>query len=112
MTLSTLFEKQVFVRLSEDHTAFICTTKWPLLSRTRRVGVHEAGRDFAPQVGETGPIAPEELPVLRAQRYRTKLDSPNARVREADSRVVAYVRDGLNTLRWRDYYAEDCSWII
>ncbi len=65
MTLSTLFEKQVFVRLTEDHTAFICTTKWPLLSRTKRVGVQEAGRDFAPQVEETSPIAPEELPVLR-----------------------------------------------
>ena len=63
MTLSTLFEKQVFVRLSEDHTAFICTTKWPLLSRTRRVGVDEAGRDFAPQAGEPGSIAGEELPI-------------------------------------------------
>ena len=65
MTLRTLFEKQVFVRLSEDHTAFICTTKWPLLSKIRRVGVDEAGRDFAPQVDEPASITPEELPVLR-----------------------------------------------
>ena len=65
MTLRTLFEKQVFVRLTEDQTAFICTTKWPLLSRTRRIAVDGAGRDFAPQVGKTSPIAPEELPVLR-----------------------------------------------
>ena len=43
MTLRTLFEKQVFVRLSEDHTAFICTTKWPLLSKIRRVSVDRAG---------------------------------------------------------------------
>ena len=52
MTLRTWFEKRVFVRLTEDHTAIICTTKWPLFSRTRRVGVDEAGRDFALQVRE------------------------------------------------------------
>ncbi len=63
MKLRTLFEKQVFVRLSEDQTGFICTTKWPLLSITRRVGVDESGRDFAPQVREPGSIAGEELPV-------------------------------------------------
>lgn len=50
MKLRILFEKQVFVRLSEDHGAFICTTQWPLLSRTRRIGVGEAGHDFALQV--------------------------------------------------------------
>ena len=65
MTLRTLFEKQVLVRLNEDHTAFICTTKWPLFSRTRRIGVEEAGRDFAPQVREPSSIAREQLPVLR-----------------------------------------------
>ena len=63
MTLRTWFEKQVFVRLTEDHTAFICTTKWPLFSRTRRVSVDETGRDFAPQVREPGSIAGEELPI-------------------------------------------------
>jgi hypothetical protein len=52
MKLRILFEKQVFVRLSEDHSAFICTTQWPLLSRTRRIGVGEAGHDFALQVRE------------------------------------------------------------
>jgi len=38
LTLRTLLEKQVVVRLSEDHAAFMCTTKWALLSkiRTRR----------------------------------------------------------------------------
>ena len=74
MTLSTLFEKQVFVRLSEDQTAFICTTKWPLLSRIRRVSVDEAGRDFAPQAGEPGSIAGEELPipVLRRRAVEQK----------------------------------------
>jgi hypothetical protein len=65
MTLRTWFEKQVFVRLTEDRNAFICTTKWPLFSRTKRVGVDEAGRDFAPQVREPGSIATEQLPVLR-----------------------------------------------
>jgi hypothetical protein len=59
------FEKQVFVRLTEDRTAFICTTKWPLFSKIRRVSVDETGRDFAPQVREPGSIAAEELPVLR-----------------------------------------------
>jgi len=66
MTLRTLFEKQVFVRLTEDHTAFICTTKWPLLSKIRRVSVDGAGgANFVPQVNEPASITPEELPVLR-----------------------------------------------
>jgi len=62
MTFRTWFEKQVFVRLSEDHTAFICTTKWRLFSIIGRVGVGETGSDFAPQVREPGLIAAEELP--------------------------------------------------
>ena len=65
MTLRTWFEKQVFVRLNEDHTAFICTTKWRLFSKTRRVSVDAAGHDFVPQIRELGSIAAEELPVLR-----------------------------------------------
>jgi hypothetical protein len=65
MKLRTLFEKQVLVRLSEDDSAFICTTKWPLFSITRRVGVDEAARDVAPQVREPGSIPSEQLPVLR-----------------------------------------------
>ena len=52
MKLRILIEKQVFVRLSEDHSAFICTTQWPLLSSTRRISVGETGRDFALQVRE------------------------------------------------------------
>jgi len=75
MTLSTLFEKQVFVRLSEDHTAFICTTKWPLLSKIRRVSVDETGRDFAPQVGESGSIAGEELPIPVLRRSAVEQNS-------------------------------------
>ncbi len=47
-TLFERFERQVLVRLAEDQTAFICTAKWPLCSIIRRVGVGEAGRDFAP----------------------------------------------------------------
>jgi len=31
MRLRNLFEKEVFVRLSEVHTAFICITRWPAL---------------------------------------------------------------------------------
>jgi len=65
MTLRTLFEKQVFIRLADDHMGFICTTKWPFFSRTRRVSVDQAGRGFAPQVRNPGWNAPEELPVLR-----------------------------------------------
>ena len=68
MTLRTLFEKQIFVRLNEDHTAFICTTKWPLLSKINRVSVDGAGHHFAP----------EELPVPRRSAVETRLDSPNA----------------------------------
>jgi hypothetical protein len=52
MTLKSLFEKQVFIRLIDDGTAFLCTAKWLLFARTKRVGVSEAGRDFAPQVTE------------------------------------------------------------
>ena len=64
MTFRTWFEKQVFVRLTEDRTGFICTTKWPLISKIRRVSVDRTGRGFA-QVRELGSIAAEELPVLR-----------------------------------------------
>ncbi len=65
MTFRTWFEKKVFVRLTEDRTAFICTTKWPLLSKIKRVSVEGTGRGFAPRVREPGSIAPEQLPVLR-----------------------------------------------
>ena len=75
MTLRTLFEKQVFVRLSDDHTAFICTTKWPLLSKIRRVKVDQAGRDFAPQVRESGSIAGEELPIPVLRRSAVEQSS-------------------------------------
>jgi hypothetical protein len=50
MTLRTLFEKQVFIRLSDEQTAFVCTTKWPLLSIRRRVGVGDAGPCVAPRI--------------------------------------------------------------
>jgi hypothetical protein len=53
MTLRTLFERQVFVRLSEDRSAFICTTQWSLFakvfSKTKRIGVAEAAHDRASQ---------------------------------------------------------------
>jgi hypothetical protein len=72
MTLRTLFEKQIFVRLNEDHTAFICTTKWPLLSKIRRVSIDGAGHDFAR----------EELPVPRrsaVEQGRTHQTRPSRR---------------------------------
>jgi hypothetical protein len=31
MTLRSLFEKQIFIWLTDDRTAFICTAKWPPL---------------------------------------------------------------------------------
>ena len=65
MRLRNLFEKEVFVRLSDDHTAFICTTRWPWLSKTRRITINETGRDVASQVRELASITPSELPVLR-----------------------------------------------
>jgi hypothetical protein len=52
MTLRTLFEKQVFIRLDDAETAVVCTTKWPLLSRIRRFGVGDRGRDFGAQAAE------------------------------------------------------------
>jgi hypothetical protein len=65
MRLRNLFEKEVFVRLSEDHTAFICTTRWPWLSKTRRNTIDETGRYAASQVRELSSITPEERLVLR-----------------------------------------------
>ncbi|MGD1095105.1 MAG: hypothetical protein ABSB35_24325 [Bryobacteraceae bacterium] len=65
MTFRTWFEKQVFVRLTEDRAAFICTTKWRLFSIIGRVGVGETGPDFASQIREPGSIAAEELPVFQ-----------------------------------------------
>jgi hypothetical protein len=47
MTLRTLFEKQVFVRLTEDQSGFVYTTKWALLSKIRGVGLDETGHDVA-----------------------------------------------------------------
>ena len=43
MTLKTLFETEVFVRVSEDQSTLICTTKWPFFSIARRFGVDKAG---------------------------------------------------------------------
>ena len=43
MTLKTLFEKEILVRVSEDQSTLICTTKWPFFSITRRFGVGKAG---------------------------------------------------------------------
>jgi len=68
MKLRSLFEKQIFIRLTDDRTAFICTAKWPLLSRIRRVSVSDAGHDFAPQVTESTPAPRDELPMLRSIR--------------------------------------------
>lgn len=47
MTLRTFFEKEVFIRLTEDRIAFVCTTKWRFFSKIRRVGVDQAGHDAA-----------------------------------------------------------------
>ncbi len=52
MTLRTLFEKQVFIRLDDAQTAVVCTTKWPLLSRIRRFGVGDRGCDVGARAGE------------------------------------------------------------
>lgn len=43
MTLRTLFEKEIFVRVSEDQSTLICTSKWPFFSITRRFGFDKAG---------------------------------------------------------------------
>jgi hypothetical protein len=67
MTLTTLLEREVDVRLSEAHTAFICTTKWPLPAEIELVRV-----DFAP---EPASITFEEIPVPPVQRCRTNSPS-------------------------------------
>jgi len=77
MAFRTWFEKQVFVRLTEDRASFICTTKWPLLSKIRRVSVDGTGRDFAPQVREPASAA-EELPVLRRRAVEQGLTHKTA----------------------------------
>jgi hypothetical protein len=43
MTLKWLFEKEVFVRVSEDQCTLICTTKCRFFSIARRFGVDSAG---------------------------------------------------------------------
>ncbi len=68
MRITTLFEKQVFVRLTDDQTDFICTVKWPFLSKVRRVAVTAPGSGLAPQATESGWISGKELPVLRRIR--------------------------------------------
>jgi|GEM_PF-2582131 len=57
MTLSTLFEKQVFIRLTEDRTALICTARWPLFTSISRVSVDEAGSNHAPAAVESSSVA-------------------------------------------------------
>jgi hypothetical protein len=68
MTLRKLFEKQVFIRLTDDQVAFVCTAKWPFLSRTRRVDINECGSSLASQVRESASAAKEEVPMLRRIR--------------------------------------------
>lgn len=41
MKLRKRFEKEVFIRLTGDETAFVCTAQWPLFSRTERIEVGE-----------------------------------------------------------------------
>ncbi len=60
MTLRTLFEKQVFIRLDDAQTAVVCTTKWPLLSRIKRFGVGDGGRDFGAPAAEPDSLARAE----------------------------------------------------
>lgn len=70
MTLGSLFEKQVFIRLAEDGNAFICTAKSPLFSRTRRVAIDDSRRDFAPRAAESGPMAGDDLSAHRQIMHR------------------------------------------
>ena len=51
MTLRMLFEKEIFVRVSEDQSTLICTTKWPFFSIARRFGVDRAGPVKRAKVG-------------------------------------------------------------
>src|SRR5665213_1705663 len=74
MKLRILFEKRVVVRLSEDHSAFICTTQWPLLSRTRRIGVGEAGHDLTLQVSE--PVLRRSVVEPGATRLTAEFEGP------------------------------------
>lgn len=68
LTFRCLFEKQIFIRLVDNQTAFFCTVKWRRFSRIRRVGVSVPGSDLAPQVTECRPTPHEEAPMLRRIR--------------------------------------------
>jgi hypothetical protein len=52
MTLRSLFEKQIFIRLDEAHGAVVCTTKRGLLSRIKQFGIGECALDVAAEVAE------------------------------------------------------------
>lgn len=68
MTLRALFEREVFVRLTDEGSAFICTTRRPLFakvfSKVRRIAVDESARDRALKV-RAGRSMASELPMLR-----------------------------------------------
>lgn len=63
MTLRALFEKQVFIRLTDDQNAFICTAKWPsgfvvvvAGNITLMPGLPKAARAFSIDVDSGGNI--------------------------------------------------------
>jgi hypothetical protein len=85
MTLRSLFEREIFIRLEDADSALVCTTKWPLLSRIKRFGIAESG-DFIVQTIEHGSIAQPELefPVARtALRENAGLDKRQSGVEGA-----------------------------
>lgn len=51
MTVSNLIDREVFIRLDDDETAFICTVKrWPISRKTRIFVVEPAHQAFEPTV--------------------------------------------------------------
>ncbi len=81
MTLKALFEKEVFVRVSEDQSTLICTTKWPIFSIIRRFGVDRA----------------EPVKRARASRAQQAAES-DARFRDESSLLSEPEKRGLTLL--------------
>src|ERR1700744_1751323 len=45
MTLRRLFQRELLIRLADDQSAaFICTSKWPVSSRTKRVAISDSSK--------------------------------------------------------------------
>ena len=87
--LRKLFEKQVFIRLNEDRTAFMCTAKWLLLSRIRWVAVSGSRPNVVPQSRNLAPIVQEESRVYGSDTTRQEILDGEVKVPESARDLAA-----------------------